>query len=99
MGSLSLKSNLLINSVGEPQISDFGLSRMLTYSKTALATSSYGTPKGSTRWMAYELFTSENYEVIHTKASDMWAFGMTLFEVNYILFPARTSALIFTARY
>ena len=60
----------------------FGLSRALVYSNLNLKTSSYGRLKGTCRWMAYELAKSienVNQEIIFTKASDMWAYGMILY--------------------
>ncbi|EJD07112.1 kinase-like protein [Fomitiporia mediterranea MF3/22] len=71
--------NVLISSHGEPLICDFGISKMLSASLTIAAASSGGM-KGSLRWMAYELFDlSSNGQL--TKESDIWAFGMTVYEV------------------
>ena len=74
-----------MTSAGIPKLADFGLSRTLSDSPTALETSSFGELKGTTRWMAYELLQFlDGYgaEVICTKASDVWAFGMTIYVSN-----------------
>ena len=65
---------------GQPVLSDFGISRLLVNSKTFAGTTSI---KGNTRWMAPEPITfdeeDEAERVHHTKASDVWAFGMVLY--------------------
>lgn len=86
-------------------ITDFGLSRMISYSQTILATTSHNSLRGSARWMAYELViqemgigdedndlessgsgspeakysTQKSGSMAHTKASDVWAFGMIIY--------------------
>lgn len=72
-------ANVLINDEGEACLSDFGLSRILLAS--GFTTKSYS---GTWRFMAIELLElGENEEVMPkvTKASDTWAFGMTVVEV------------------
>ena len=67
---------------GKPMLADFGLSRALTYSNVDLKTSSYGKLKGSYQWMAYELLAfidGDDQEILCTKASDIWAYGMVLY--------------------
>ncbi|EJC99208.1 kinase-like protein [Fomitiporia mediterranea MF3/22] len=71
--------NVLISNHGEPLICDFGMARMLSASLTLAATSSGGI-KGSLRWMAYELLDFSN-DSHHTKETDVWAFGMTVYEI------------------
>ena len=73
-----MKDNILMNHYGEPLITDFGLSRMITYSQTFMASAMNGSIKRSLRWMAYELLSRED-EAKHTKESDMWAYGMTIY--------------------
>ena len=52
---------------------------MMTYSKTLLATTHYSL-KGSARWMAFELIDPDSEkDMHHTKASDMWAYGMVIY--------------------
>ena len=71
-----------MTSSGTPMLADFGLSRSLIYSDRDLITSSYGNPKGTPNWMAYELVMviwESDPEFICTKASDLWAYGMVLY--------------------
>ncbi|KAI5121783.1 hypothetical protein M0805_009594 [Coniferiporia weirii] len=73
--------NVLIGRSGQPLICDFGISRMITSSQT-LSSAHDGSVRGSTRWMSVELFgIDSDVDPIHTKASDIWAFGMTVYEV------------------
>ena len=72
---------------GIPKLADFGLSRALTYSNVDLKTTSYGRLKGSYQWMAYELLAfieSDDQEILCTKASDMWAYGMVLYVCSHV---------------
>ncbi|EJC97441.1 kinase-like protein [Fomitiporia mediterranea MF3/22] len=72
--------NVLINQFGTPLICDFGISRMLSATASVAAITSGGL-KGSIRWMAYELLDFESLDGgHHTKESDVWAFGMTVYE-------------------
>ena len=68
-----------MDSLGKPLITDFGCSRMLSYSQTIMKTTTTDRVRGSLRWMAYELVSDEEEELKHTKASDVWAYGMTLY--------------------
>jgi serine/threonine protein kinase len=69
---------VLISS-GRPVLSDFGVSRLLVNSVTISGTTSL---KGAVRWMAPELIapadTPSEHE-FHTKATDVWAFGMVVY--------------------
>ncbi|KAI5119220.1 hypothetical protein M0805_007731 [Coniferiporia weirii] len=76
-------ANVLVNSLGEAMICDFGLSRVLNASQAGLAgnsTRSHG-PGGTFRYMAYELLAASEEYTKHTKATDVWSFGMTLYEI------------------
>ena len=60
---------------------DFGVSRLLVNSRTVAGTS---TLKGVMRWMAPELMEpgeeeGETRHSCHTKATDVWAFGMVIY--------------------
>jgi len=72
--------NILVNDEHKACISDFGLSRILEAS--GFTTTSVG---GTYRWMAYELIAYE-FDGLSvpkiTKATDTWAFGMTVVEVR-----------------
>ena len=69
--------NVLISNTGLPLICDFGISRMLAASQSMDTTTS-GQLRGSSRWMAIELFDVGDSSPIHTFQSDVWAFGMTV---------------------
>ncbi|KIJ52448.1 hypothetical protein M422DRAFT_243231 [Sphaerobolus stellatus SS14] len=64
--------NVLVSDSGIPYLCDFGLSRVL-HEQYGLTTSQ---PVGSIRWMA-----PERFKVKASKASDVWAYGMTLLEI------------------
>ncbi|KAI5120415.1 hypothetical protein M0805_006916 [Coniferiporia weirii] len=72
--------NILISSSGEPRICDFGISRMLVESKSlSFGDSTTGDLKGTIRYMSIELLRATDVEPhTYSKASDIWAFGMTL---------------------
>lgn len=67
---------------GTPMLADFGVSRALIYTNADLQTSSYGRLKGTCRWMAYEILEvveDTRKEIVCTKASDIWAYGMVIY--------------------
>jgi len=76
-----LKSaNVLVSPDGHPLLTDFGISEMDTIS-AGYTTHSF---RGSTRWQAIEFFdVSEDLSLIpqHTTMTDVWAFGMTVYEL------------------
>jgi serine/threonine protein kinase len=82
-----VQTNILIDDQGRGILSDFGLARTLGMTdKSGLTTSSIF---GSLRWLAPELFprldrgqANSPTEIQRTSASDVWAFGCTVFEVN-----------------
>lgn len=76
--SLVFQDNVLVGDSGEPLICDFGISRMLN-SSLSITGSSTGALRGSARWMAPELFDIMVGNACHTKETDVWAFGMTVF--------------------
>lgn len=74
-----LENNVLISANGVPLLADFGLSHLMFATSTNEPATDAG--KGDVRWQAPELvIPSEDFitpEEIHTKESDVWAFGMT----------------------
>ncbi|KIJ52440.1 hypothetical protein M422DRAFT_26048 [Sphaerobolus stellatus SS14] len=69
--------NILISADGTPCLTDFGLSRILDEDLAQLIGKS-GRPVGGTlRWMAPELLRESD----STKATDVWAFAMTIVEI------------------
>ncbi|KAL5504025.1 hypothetical protein ACEPAH_8098 [Sanghuangporus vaninii] len=75
--------NVLVSTSGDPLICDFGISRVLTSSESDFVSTTHdGRPRGTARWMAIELHVPEDgVEPRHSKESDVWAFGMTLYEM------------------
>ena len=71
---------MLIAEDGRAVLSDFGVSRLLVNSKTVIGTTAL---KGVMRWMAPELIEPDEEvgmkNACHTKATDVWAFGMTAY--------------------
>lgn len=70
-----MQENVLIDLDGNPLVSDFGISHLVSLSTTLIATTG-GNAKGSLRWMAIELFTDD---ISFSKEADVWAFGMTVY--------------------
>ncbi|TDL17289.1 kinase-like protein [Rickenella mellea] len=71
--------NVLITDNGEPQLSDFGLSR---HTQEMSASTQ---PHGTARWKAPELHDPERFDLTVEKAHvlpvDVWSFGMTALEL------------------
>ena len=71
-----------MNPDGVPLLTDFGISRIVENNVTVTGTSSLG---GNTRWMSIELFDTSILEDsnrnhgLHTKRSDVWAYGMVVY--------------------
>ena len=76
-----MKANILVGPSGEPLICDFGISRILTSTESHFVSTTHNAePRGSIRWMAIELhIPAEGSEPRHSKETDVWAFGMTLY--------------------
>ncbi|KLO08683.1 kinase-like protein [Schizopora paradoxa] len=77
------QDNILISDNNNPLIADFGISRILTSTNT-----SWTNLGGSARWMAMELLefnpgdgTSGTGSGRHTKGTDVWAYGMVVYEL------------------
>jgi len=87
------RPNVLISQSGEPMLADFGISLILAASMSKMCgTTTMASAKGTgtVRWMAIELLSlSDDSEVgtIPTEKSDVWAFGMTLYEILNRSFP------------
>ncbi|THH07806.1 hypothetical protein EW145_g3134 [Phellinidium pouzarii] len=74
--------NVLVSSSGVPRICDFGISGMLAASQTIGATSTQTNGvRGSVRWMAPELILPSESPIFHSMQTDIWAFGMTVYEL------------------
>ncbi|KAI5115606.1 hypothetical protein M0805_009283, partial [Coniferiporia weirii] len=75
--------NILVNSSGDAVICDFEISRAMNVAQVALDenTTTPWRASGTIRWMAYELLAEIEEYTKHTKESDVWAFGMTVYEL------------------
>jgi len=81
-----LKSdNTPVSEDGEPLLADFGISRFMSSTQTFGGAST--DIRGSVRWMAVELLSiapqesETSYPSFHSKESDVWAYGMVLYEL------------------
>ena len=76
-----VQDNVLMSSEGQPLICDFGLSRVVPESVSL--SNSTNNMRGSTRWMAAEFFIYDGkgrqFMTNHTKESDVWGFGATVY--------------------
>ena len=78
MSAFFHQDNILVSSDGHPMLADFGISRFVSVNGKP-AEASY---EGSIRWMARELIKalmSGSGRPVHTKESDIWAFGMVVY--------------------
>ncbi|KAI5120170.1 hypothetical protein M0805_008437 [Coniferiporia weirii] len=76
-------NNTLVTSFGDAVIHDFGISRAMNVTQVALGGNTTGRNghMGTLRWMAYELIAESEKYTRNTKESDVWAFGMTAYEL------------------
>ncbi|OCB90803.1 kinase-like protein [Sanghuangporus baumii] len=82
--------NVLVSQIGEPLICDFGISRLIAASHTMAGHGLQGqssTIRGSARWMSPELLLPSGEHAVHSKESDIWAFGMTVYVTKIISLP------------
>ncbi len=77
-----LKDNVLISPKRQALLTDFGISQMTGLTQ-GCTTDSLG---GSVNWLAKELCTSQDK---HTKETDVWAFGMTVYVRTFSFFQER----------
>jgi len=80
-----LKSgNILVNNSGHACLADFGLATVMHGITTPPTTSTTHSGRGTTRWMAPELFDPERFgrdSCRHTEESDIYALGMVILEI------------------
>lgn len=76
--AFNFQSNILVDDLGVPRICDFGLSRILGDA----AFNRNRDEIASMFWLAPELYWNDFSCGSRTKASDVWAFGMTALEVS-----------------
>ncbi|KZS87881.1 kinase-like protein, partial [Sistotremastrum niveocremeum HHB9708] len=80
--------NIFVSDRGHPVLADFGLSRLEELDEvftTSSITSSSANPKGTTRYMAPEMFDS--FSPKPSKATDIWALGCLMLEVIARILP------------
>ncbi|KAH8115885.1 kinase-like domain-containing protein [Phellopilus nigrolimitatus] len=86
-------ANVLVSPKGAPLLMDFGLSHLVCTTSTVESATSART--GSIRWQSPELLfpPGDSDDDVHTKASDIWAFGMTALEVLTKNIPYQTAKM------
>lgn len=70
-------------------ICDFGMTRAITSSESFKTFTS--TSEGVSRYLAYELVASPDEYLIHTTASDVWAFGVVVYVSLFLSFYLKLS--------
>jgi serine/threonine protein kinase len=78
LSQLSFQLNVLIDSSGKAVLCDFGLSRIKADATSTAANPDGVRVVGSRNWMAPELLLGGSLK----KPCDIYAFGMTMYEVN-----------------
>ena len=73
----STKNNVVVSSDKRATICDFGGARLLQATRT-LGQNAPGC-RGTVQFNAPELLDPEAGQITHSKASDVWAYGMTVF--------------------
>lgn len=71
---------MLIGRGGSAMMGDFGCARMESVTQSIGALTSSGTANGTWNYWAPELMDLNG--AVHSKASDVWAFGMTVYVSN-----------------
>ena len=77
------QDNVLISETGVPLICEFGMFRMLAKPQAINGTTTSEKLRCSVRWLVVEFIA--NYQAMHTKETDAWAFGMMTY-VSILLF-------------
>lgn len=73
----AFQDNIVVTSGGDARICDFGGSRIISASKSfVLPTTGL---RGTSRYLSYELVVPSELNKGHTKESDAWALGMTIY--------------------
>jgi serine/threonine protein kinase len=90
------QENILIDESGKARLCDFGLA---SFTATVEMSTSAGGTRGTTSWMAPELYDLEDDESDHkhskpTEASDIYAMSMVIVEVRCIILEAGWSLLL-----
>lgn len=82
-----LKYNILVSKEEKPLIHSFILSRIGDHTNDKDIDE---VPSGTTRWMSPELFLQDGKPVLHTKNSDIWAFGMAVYVSFIFSYPYKS---------
>ena len=97
--SVSGKSNILIDQVGNARIADFGLLTIISDPANPLGSASY-TQGGTARWMSPELIDPQRFglkDSCPTTSSDCYALGMVIYETisGHVPFHEHTDMTVF----
>ncbi|EJC98188.1 WD40 repeat-like protein [Fomitiporia mediterranea MF3/22] len=71
--------NVLVSNTGDALLCDFGCARMMSATRSLVNFSSG--IRGTSRYLACELLALSGQSTGHTKQTDIWAFGMAVFEL------------------
>ena len=93
MSNSCLEANILVEQSGRALLCDFGLSRIKADATSRTAHTGNTRITGSRNWMAPELLAGAPPKM----SSDIYAFGMTLYEVGFFTLLAGTLLMANTA--
>jgi serine/threonine protein kinase len=92
LAEFELQGNILITNDHRACLADFGLMKLVSDAHPTHSTTT-GDVGGTVRWMAPELLLPEEYGLHRSepsKASDIYALGMVIFEVSMLFCPSLT---------
>ncbi|EJD06479.1 kinase-like protein [Fomitiporia mediterranea MF3/22] len=76
--------NVLVSSSGDALICDFGYTRIINASQSLAHLTTGNGMTGTAHYLSYELIAYSATYSEHSKESDVWAFGMTVYVSNLV---------------